>query len=338
MLLPVYNGATYLGEAIRSILGQTFTDFEFLIIDDGSTDESVAIIQEFHDPRIRLFHNGTNLGLVASLNRGLKLARGEYIARMDADDISLPHRLERQITFMDSATDIGVSGAWMESFGSGLSTVWSSPLRHEEIVCKLLFESALFHPTVIIRRLPFQNLGLFYDPEFPHAEDYELWCRCSYQIRLANIGEVLLRYRLHAQSLGQQQREGMFCSASHVRRRWLIQLALDNSQTDTFHDALSQWKMEASYSFLFKAEFWLLQLVEANASKQVFPEPFFSREVAERWATLCRHATCLGLGIVQYYRRSPLCAYGKLSLYEMTVFLLQALLQREPPGNIACRK
>ena len=116
VLMPVYNGEKYLKEAITSILLQTFDDFEFLIINDGSSDASVDIIQSFRDPRIRLVHNDTNIGLIATLNKGLKLAHGKYVARMDQDDISLPRRLEKQTYFMDNNPDVGVCGTWIKLF------------------------------------------------------------------------------------------------------------------------------------------------------------------------------------------------------------------------------
>ena len=108
VLMPVYNGEIYLKQAIESILHQTLSDFEFLIINDGSTDASVEIIQSIKDPSIRLLHNRTNLTLVPTLNKGLELARGEYVARMDCDDISLPERLAKQVEFMDRFRDVGV--------------------------------------------------------------------------------------------------------------------------------------------------------------------------------------------------------------------------------------
>src|SRR2546423_6687976 len=112
VLMPVYDVAKYLREAIDSILGQTFTDFEFIIIDDASTDRSAEIINSYNDPRIRFIQNEKNVGLIATLNRGLDLAYGEYLARMDQDDVSLPERLAKQVAFMETASDVAASGTW----------------------------------------------------------------------------------------------------------------------------------------------------------------------------------------------------------------------------------
>jgi hypothetical protein len=334
VLMPVFNGRKYLAESMDSVLRQAFNDFEFLIMDDGSTDGSADFVASYSDPRIRLERLQSNKGLPAVLNLGLDLARGDYVARMDSDDICLPHRLTRQILFMDAHPEIGISGAWMESFGHGRpSSVWQCPLEHEKIVCKLLFESALFHPTVIIRRSAFQNSGLFYDSHYPHAEDYELWSRCSNQIKFANLGEVLLRYRLHAQSVGCQHLEVKLHSAAQVRNSWLKQLGLEKRQGEIIHAALSLWEIEASLSFLSDSERWFLELIEANAGKQVFPEPFFSQTLAERWATICRLSTGAGPEAFQYYMNSILCDSGCLSKYEMFVFAFKSFLKLNAVGR-----
>jgi glycosyltransferase involved in cell wall biosynthesis len=182
VLMPVYNGAPCLAEAIQSILRQTFTGFEFLIINDGSTDGSVAVIQGFHDPRIRLVHNETNLGLVASLNKGLGLAQGEYIARMDADDISRPERLALQVNFMDTNPAVGVCGSWVQYFPKAENSVWKLPRRTEEIRCLQFTTVGVAHPSIMLRRQLFANYGLLYDPRYRHIEDYELWGRALLHI------------------------------------------------------------------------------------------------------------------------------------------------------------
>ena len=132
VLMPVYNGEKYLKEAIESILNQTFKDFEFLIINDGSTDNSVKIIQSFNDLRIRLIHNESNIGLIKTLNKGLKLSNGKYIARMDCDDVSLPKRLSVQINFMEKHPEIGVCGSWVKIIGLEQKFINKYPQKHEE--------------------------------------------------------------------------------------------------------------------------------------------------------------------------------------------------------------
>ncbi len=196
VLMPVYNGEKYLKEAIDSILNQTFTDFEFLIINDGSIDKSVEIIKSYSDPRIKLVHNERNLGLINTLNKGLDLAKGDYIARMDCDDISLPKRFEKQIKYMGENPDVGICGSWIEVFGDKNYIAMYS-YNPEEIKCSFIFGTALAHPAVMIRRKFFTKYNLYYDNNFKNAEDFDLWERCSNLFLISNIKEVLLLYREH---------------------------------------------------------------------------------------------------------------------------------------------
>ena len=152
VLMPVYNAEKYLREAIESILSQTFKNFEFLIINDGSTDKSKDAILSYNDPRIIYSENSKNLGIAKTLNKGMNLARGNYIARMDGDDISHPDRLQEQIEFMDDNRHVGVCGTWLQTINNNKEEIWKSPIAHEEIRSLMLFHDAIYHPTVVIRR------------------------------------------------------------------------------------------------------------------------------------------------------------------------------------------
>ena len=142
VLMPVYNGEKYLRQAVDSILNQTFKDFEFLIINDGSTDKTLAILQEYKNKRVKIINNKKNIGLTKSLNKGLKLAKGKYIARMDADDISLSNRLRKQIDFLDKHNKIGVLGTQMKIINNSNKIVgeYKTPLCHSLIVWNFLFD------------------------------------------------------------------------------------------------------------------------------------------------------------------------------------------------------
>jgi glycosyltransferase involved in cell wall biosynthesis len=199
VLMPVYNGERYLREAVESILDQTFTDFEFLIINDGSTDRTVKIIESYSDPRIRLVHNEKNMKLIATLNKGLKLARGEYIARVDCDDISLPERLAKQVAFMDANPEVGVLGTafqTIDSYGKSLNSPILYPSQYSFLRWSLCFYSPIVHPTVMMRKeLVLGADG--YSPEAIHVEDYDLWRRLSGVTQLSNLQDVLIYLRKH---------------------------------------------------------------------------------------------------------------------------------------------
>lgn len=207
ILMPVYNAEKYLAEAIESILNQTYKDFELLIINDGSTDRSEEIIQEFSDIRISYMTNETNIGLIRTLNKGIGLIPSEYIARMDADDISLPTRLEKQIKFMDQHPEIMVSGTSIQFFNDqGNIKDYIVKSDWQEIKTELLFQPALMHPTVIMRKKFISDGNFFYNESHGNAEDYGLWLKISFNNKMSNIQEVLLKYRVNETGISQLAR------------------------------------------------------------------------------------------------------------------------------------
>jgi glycosyltransferase involved in cell wall biosynthesis len=198
VIMSVYNAERHLADAIRSILNQTFTDFEFLIVNDGSRDSSAAIMDAFaeSDPRIRVIRQ-ENRGLIASLNRMLDEARAPLVARMDADDISLPTRFERQIAFLSEHTDHGVVGTNTHELDEGGIIFECSdlhPLDHFGIATAMEYRSPICHPSVMMRRDAILAVGGYRRP-YTHCEDYDLWLRLLERTRLANLPDRLLLYR-----------------------------------------------------------------------------------------------------------------------------------------------
>lgn len=194
--MPVYNGASFLREAIQSVLDQTFSDFSFLIINDGSTDKSDKIIKKFNDRRIRYVSHEFNRGLIATLNEGLELATGEYIIRMDADDISFPQRFEKQIAFMEANPDIAISGTSLSVIGS--NELIAYPETNEACKVMLLYNTVMGHPSVIMRREQILAAGLKFDCTALHAEDYKFWTDAEIKgLKIGNLAEALVAYRKH---------------------------------------------------------------------------------------------------------------------------------------------
>lgn len=199
VVMSVFNGESFLPEAVESILAQTFGDFEFIIIDDGSTDTTPQILAEYvkHDDRIRVFSQQKR-GLVESLNRGIELSRAGYVARMDADDVSLPHRLQKQIDFLQRHPEVGLlSGAYeqIDATGTILGTI-SVPLADSEIRAAMMMANQICHPAVLMKKEVARAAG-GYRSEPLHAEDYDLWLRMAERTQLANLSDVILRYRVH---------------------------------------------------------------------------------------------------------------------------------------------
>ena len=203
--MPVYNGVAFLREAVRSVLDQSFEDFEFLIIDDASTDESGSLIRSYADERIRLVLNETNMGQAASLNKGLDLASGEYIARLDQDDVCLPMRLDRQVKLLNARPDVCVCCTWEYTIDAKGRRVrdWCSTINDFGVYLGTLTLGLcpVWHPSTMFRRDTVLELG-GYDPSFAPAEDYDLWTRIALaRLSGAIVPEFLLLQRVHG---GQQ--------------------------------------------------------------------------------------------------------------------------------------
>jgi glycosyltransferase involved in cell wall biosynthesis len=194
VVLPVYNCALYIEEAINSILNQTIQDFEIIIIDDCSVDETVKIVQSIGDTRIKLILKEENKGLIDSLNIGFKEAKGKYIARMDGDDISLPERFKKQLGILQNNSDIKVCGCWLQLFGNSVEIIKHKEF-HDEIVARLLLSCSMSMGAVMFNRKTFESYS--FDENKKHVEDYDFWSRVAWAGKFHNIQEVLYYYRTH---------------------------------------------------------------------------------------------------------------------------------------------
>lgn len=208
VVMSVYNGEKYLQEAVESILDQTFTDFEFIIVDDGSTDATPAILSSYSDPRIIRLHNETNIGLTKSLNRGLVTARGEYIARHDVDDVALLDRLAVQVGYLESHPDVAFVGAGIQYIAADGATLgtYIPPTDPGLLRWRLLFSNPIRHPTVLWRRQAVQMAVGSYNPTIELAQDYEFWARLVDHLPVAMLPDVLVQFRRHPQTVSTTRR------------------------------------------------------------------------------------------------------------------------------------
>jgi len=197
VILPVYNAQSYLRESIDSILAQSFKDFELIIINDGSTDASLKIIDSYTDERITLI-NQENAGLPISLNRAIRVAKGQYLARQDADDVSLPDRLAEQVAYLDTHPQCALLGTWADILVETTPTDrgLNHPHLNGDIQIKLLFFNCFVHSSVMIRKIALEKSGLYpEDPDKFPPEDYDLWLRIAQYFEVANLPKPLLQYR-----------------------------------------------------------------------------------------------------------------------------------------------
>lgn len=245
--MPVYNCELYIKEAIDSILNQTFADFEFLIIDDTSTDKTVSIIKGYKDSRIQLIEKALNTGYTNSLNYGLSIAKGEYIARMDGDDISLPERFEKQVAFLDANPDVVLCGSNFSIIGT--EKLINLPADNEAIKLRLLKGNCIAHPSVLIRHSVLKDYNITYDSNTEPAEDYDLWVRLLQFGKLHNIQENLLDYRVHSTQVSQKRECQQAHSALQSRFKMLnyIDYSLNRYEYKLL-EKIMQRNIEVTYS------------------------------------------------------------------------------------------
>jgi hypothetical protein len=321
--MPVYNGSKYLRYAIDSILKQTYIDFELIIINDGSTDNSVEIIGIYKDFRIISLNNLTNTGLANVRNQGIDISRGEYIAWLDCDDVSCSTRLEKQVELLEKDKSLGLCGTWVETIGSVKGVVWKYPVSSNILRSRMLFDDPFATSSVMLRKSAIQNLGTYFDLEYPPAEDYELWERISQQWKVANIPEVLTLYRIHVMQTSVINAEKQRASVWEIQNRLLKSLGIDaTEQEKEIHlDIGVNWCCQPDIRVVKNAELWLLKIETANRLKQIFPENGLRSVLAERWMLIARSLASRGFIACSIYHRSQISHWADKRLWRtMSLF------------------
>ena len=233
VIMSVYNtNEKFLREAVESILGQSFTDFEFIIVNDGSNQETVDVLDSYNDDRIVRINNVKNLGLTQSLNKGLRIAKGKYIARMDADDISYKQRLEKQYNYMEKHKDIDILGAWTTD-GKRIQR-YDGKISSECRKVRMLFGNAgIAHPTAFIRNSFLKQNGLKYDERIRKAQDYKLWVDClACGGTIAVYPKTLLLYRIHDSQISNYATGEQSRYMQEIRTNLLRQLYSDITEEE----------------------------------------------------------------------------------------------------------
>ena len=241
VLMPAYNAEKYINEAISSILKQTFTDFEFIIINDNSTDETVSIIEKYQklDNRIILIYNKKNLKMAKALNAGIKIAKGEFLARMDADDWSFPDRLKKQVLYMQKHPEVGILGGNMEIMNKTGERIGCRKYAHidKEIRSKLFRYSPFSHPLIMIRKSFLDKIG-YYNPLYNPAEDYDLYFRLGEVSKFANLSDILIKYRIVDKSMTTGSTKKMELRTIEIRDKYRLGHGYSMSFFDMFYTRL----------------------------------------------------------------------------------------------------
>jgi glycosyltransferase involved in cell wall biosynthesis len=282
VLMPVYNSKLFLNDAIESILNQTHNNFEFLIINDGSTDESDIIIRSFTDSRIKYINNEINQGIVTTLNEGVAISSGKYIARMDSDDISLPNRLEKQIAFLENNPDFKLCGSRAIAINNKGEKLYKlkRPTSFEHIKVFNFFRNAFIHPTVMAEANTLKNLK--YSEAYLYAEDYMLFSQFAMNYRVANLNEYLLQYRIHEESITSKKNIEMV--KSEVKTiKFLLSFLFDKvtEKQLLLHHSILRPQQEAFSAEDIHQHF--LDIFQKNNEKRIFLQPILRKHLLKEW-------------------------------------------------------
>lgn len=329
VVIPVYNRERYAAVAIESILAQSFTDFELLLIDDGSTDGSVEIMRSYTtDPRVRLVCNGDNLGQPKTRNKGIELARGEYIAMLDSDDWAYPRRLEKQVAFLDHHSDFAVVGAWatgMDEKGRPLRKGKRWFVSPGELQSRLLFRACFAHTSILARTAVLQEYG--YREQYVVCADFDLFVRIAGKHKLAKLPETLVRRRAHAGSITREKAQLVKDKNQEIASAQLAELGVTFTATDLERHfvlpRMTRLQFTPDREYLEWADAWLLKLQEVNHRVLRYPAQAFARLVGQLWFTACWRASGgMGWAAWKHFWQSPLSRGAWASLKQNLFFFV----------------
>lgn len=295
VFMPVHNRARLIGRAVTSVLRQSFGDFELLLIDDGSSDDSVRVIRRFSDPRIRLLQNGENLGIARTRQRGLEEARGTFIALLDSDDAMPPRRLEQQVRFLHAHPHVATVGGWAREFdaaGKLRRSVKVLPLVPGELKARLLFRTCFHNSSTMSRLSVLREFG--YDPAFPVSSDYEMFSRVAHDWKLANLPRVFLHRGVHEGRVTVERAAEVRRMNMTIAARQLQALGLPTDQATVEHHVLvARLKKQGIHpdeAFLDRTAAWFERIEEANREAGVYEPAALSATLAQLWAIACLRA------------------------------------------------
>jgi len=279
VIMPVFNREQYVGAAIQSILDQSYSNFELIIVNDGSTDKSEEIINDFKKKDSRIISiSQTNQGIVSARNAGCSNARGDYIAILDSDDISVRNRLERQILFLESNPDVGICGSWVKTIEDD-PQIWRYPTLNDDIKASLLFFCPFAHSSIMMRRSAIPFFPSPYTESFDTAEDYDLWEKCMDITAYSNLSEILVFYRVHDANISIVMNTKNRDLARKIRKRIVLRLDPNISEEEIqIHTILC----EGLYGQICQLEdgyAWLKKIINLNQSKNLFSTYYLLKRV-----------------------------------------------------------
>jgi len=326
VFMAVFNGGKYIKEAIKSILTQNFTDFELLIVNDGSTDNTLDIIAEFNDPRIRLLHNEGNKGLTYTRNRGLREAKGKYFAVLDSDDIAMPSRLKIQVTFMNANPDIAICGGQAIFIDAnskeikGYEVPVSNNLSHQLVLHNIFINSTLMIKTAVMKELGGYR-------EMSPAEDYDLSFRIALKHQVANLSDKLVAYREHGNNTSKIQIDKLNNALGRIIEH--IHLSL-NIPIDNYNIKIHQnvLNFDVKSTDLSEFERLLTILRASNNLNNIYPTTIFNKFLFETWFKLLREKKAKN--IILLYFKNPFFERSFITAKQLRKIIKQAFFLNLP--------
>jgi len=336
VLLPVYNGEPYLRAAIDSVLAQSLGDFELLVINDGSTDRTQDIIEALRDDRIRPYTNARRQGLPATLDRGLTLARGRYLARMDADDLCAVDRFRLQARYLEQHPETSLVGSWYRLMGS--NRIVPLPESSAEISFHLMRFNCIAHPSVMFRLADFRANGLAYDAGYEHAEDYACWVRFArLGLRMVNLPLPLLVHRRHSGQISRRHAAAQRRATERIALEQLAYIGLEPSPDDLrTHFSLLRGEFVPDSEYVESAARWIETLLAANKARGFYDDAVMGTYLAERWFRLSYHATAAGPAAWRRYRSAGFARHFRPPAVDLLKLAVRSFLGLGSETPAAC--
>ena len=318
IILPVYNSEKYIQQSVQSILKQTYTDFELIIIDDGSTDSSLEIIHSFRDPRILVIKNERNKGIVFSRNAGLEIASGIFIAPFDSDDLAAPDKFKVQIDFLKCNPSYGMVGSWAKLIDGNnklLSAKFKLIADPDTIPAILLFRNYFVQSSVVIRRTALKDLR--YSENYPIGEDYKLWTDISNSWKVWNIPQYLIFYRIHNESTTQINMASIPVFDQKVFRYIYAPLGINlSSEDDKLLLKLKSADPRMNIIELHQLDHFLIKILKANDLKMIYKKKALLCVVLSRWIKACLKSNVRFFEIQKVFIFSRTAAYFVRSIFK----------------------
>lgn len=301
VLMAVYNGEKYLQEAIDSILQQTYTNFEFIIVNDGSTDKTAEILASYTDNRIKIITATQNCGLIDSLNKGIIAAKGEYIARLDADDIAMSERLAVQVAYLQKNPEVVLLGTGATLF-TDTQIEGDTYYQHEQecITTHLLFRNVFIHSSIMVKTSVIAAMQ--FDKNYYLAEDYIVWVKIAQQHKVATIKQALVKHRSHDTNITKVKYDKHIATVYQIYAYQLQRLGITPTQEQlALHYKAGNYQFEKSINYLSSVSLWLDLLLKQNQKQQIYGKKCFEGRILQIWIDACVHAKGLGIALAKTF-------------------------------------